>query len=198
MHVTSYDAVLALHILMVVGSFMMASVIHTVLFQMRWARDVSALHAVPRLLGPVERLLPVSALVVLGSGAWLVHLSGGAVRWSDGWIVTSLVALVAVEAAGGSVSRRSRRMQAAIEASGAGPVTPALRAAVTDPVLWLVSHLGTATFAAVVFVMAAKPSGPWCVAIVVGAAVLGVVSAVPTFRTASLRQDVDQSQARAA
>src|SRR5690242_10533608 len=102
MHVTSYGAVLALHIVMVLASFMMAAVIHTILFQMRWARDVSALRAAPRLLGPAERLLPLSALVVLGSGAWLVHLSGGGVRWSDGWIVTSLVALVVVEAIGGS------------------------------------------------------------------------------------------------
>jgi hypothetical protein len=60
MHVTSYDPILALHILMVVASFMMAAVIHSVLLQMRWASDVSALRAAPRLLGRLERLLPLA------------------------------------------------------------------------------------------------------------------------------------------
>jgi hypothetical protein len=199
MHVTSYDAVLALHIIVVMASFMMAAAIHALLFQMRWARDVSALENAPRALRPLERLLPLGALAVLGSGAWLVHLSGGAVRWSDGWVVASLTALVVVEAVAGVVSRpRSERLQAAIRASLPGPVPPELRSLVTDPVLWLVTHLATATFVGVVFVMATKPSGLWSVAVIAGAAVLGIVSALPAFREHSSGGQAEQSPARAA
>lgn len=196
MHVTSYDSVLALHVLMVVASFMMVAVIHGLLFQMRWARDLSALGVAPRLLGPLERLLPLSALVILGSGAWLIHLSGGEVRWSDGWVITSLVALVAVEGLGGSLSRRSERMQSSIRAAAGGSLSPDLRAAVTDPVLWLVTHLGTATFLGVVFIMVAKPSGPWSMAIVGGAAALGLVSALPAVRSHSSAEDPERASLR--
>jgi uncharacterized membrane protein len=128
----------------------------------------------------IEPLFPFAALLLLGLGAWLVHLGDNAddgFSFTVGWILTAVVALVVVEAAGGAIlAPRAKKLTALIAESSDGPLSEPLRDATRDRLVWDTAHLTTGAFLGVVFLMAAKPDGAWAVAIVVLGAVLGVAS----------------------
>lgn len=77
MHVDTEGVVLFMHIALVIVSFMMATVLPTSLLQMRRTERSSDLALWAPLIRRLEPLSPESALLLLGAGAWLVHLSDG-------------------------------------------------------------------------------------------------------------------------
>lgn len=179
----TYDVVLFLHILAAVVGFGVAAVLHTSLFRLRAATELRQVRDHMPVLRRAEPLFPISAVLLLGLGAYLLHLSGGEFSWSDGWVRVAVVALVVVEAVGGAViGRASKQLQAAVAAAPEGPVDPSLRAMLSDRALWLGSHFNTAVIASVILLMTAKPSGLASVVIVLVGAVVGVASAVPFTR----------------
>lgn len=179
MNLTTTSFVLFLHIALVIVGLCLAAVLHAGLLLMRAAGDALQIKAWPRVVAVLEATLPIDALLILGTGAWLLHLSGGEFGWSAGWVVASLVGLVAVEVAGASVSRRSAALRRVIRDAPSGPISPQVRRRVLDPVLWSVMHGGTAVFLGIVFLMVVKPSGSWSAAVLLAAAALGVLSARP-------------------
>lgn len=179
MHVTLFGFVLFLHILTAIVAFMMAAVVHAGLPAMARARDVREMRSWAAILHRLEPLFPIAALVLLLLGAWLVHLSDGEIRWSDGWLLTSLISLIVVEGvAGAKLAPKAKAAVKAVEDAPDGPVPDSLRrTAALEPWIWYPSHVATFGFAAVVFLMAAKPSGAWSVVIVVVGALIGVAAA---------------------
>jgi hypothetical protein len=184
MNITLAGTILFLHIGVAISAFMIAGVLHTALQVMPRAATVQELRAWGKVVHRLEPLFPVLALVLLGLGAWLVHLEGDeGIGWSNGWVITAVVTLVIVEALGGILlAPRGKAMVAAIDAAANGPVPDDIRAKTTDPVLWHVAHLSTGAFLGVVFVMAAKPTGLGAVLIVLVGAALGVASALVQLR----------------
>lgn len=183
MHIHLYDVVLFTHITVAIAAFMIAAVLHAALIMARAARSVIQMRGPAAIVHRIEPLLPLLALFLLGLGALLLHLSGGEFGWSDGWVITSVVTLVVVEAAGGLViSPRARHLVRLIAASDDGVLTQDLDRARRDPVLWLLAHAATGAFLGVVFLMAAKPAGAIAPVFTVAGAAIGAVTAVPYLR----------------
>jgi hypothetical protein len=174
MHVTLFGFVLFLHILTAIVAFMMAGIVHAGLPAMARARDVREMRSWAAILHRLEPLFPIAALLLLGFGAWLIHLSKGRIHWSDGWLLTSLITLVVVEGvAGAKLAPKAKATVKAVEEAPDGPVPDAVRRAALEPWIWYPSHVATFGFAAVVFLMAARPSGIWSVIIVVVGVLIG-------------------------
>ena len=174
MHVTLFGFVLFLHILIAIVAFMMAAIVHAGLPALARAQDVREMRAWAAILHRLEPLFPVAALLLLGFGAWLVHLSDGEITFSDGWLLTSLITLVVVEAiAGIKLSPKAKAAVKAVEEAADGPVPNSVRQTALEPWIWYPSHVATFGFAAVVFLMAARPSGVWSVIIVIVGVLIG-------------------------
>jgi hypothetical protein len=96
---------------------------------------------------------------------WLVHLGAhtdDGFSYSDGWVITAIVTLVAVEAVGGAIlAPRGKKLTASIEHAADGPVPAEIKQATSDPMVWYAAHITTFAFLGVVFVMASKPAGQW-------------------------------------
>jgi len=179
MHVTLSGFVLFLHILTAIVAFMMAAVVHAGLPALARARDVREMRSWAAVLHRLEPLFPIAALVLLLLGAWLIHLSKGTIHWGDGWLLTSLISLIVVEGiAGAKLAPKAKAAVKAVEDAPDGPVPDSLRrTAGLEPWIWYPSHVATFGFAAVVFLMAARPSGAWSVVIVIVGALIGVAVA---------------------
>jgi uncharacterized membrane protein len=176
----TYDVVLFLHIMAAVFGFGVAAVLHVMLFRLRSATDIRQVRDQMPVLKVAEPLFPLSAVLLFGFGAYLVHLSDGEVTWGEGWIVTAIIALVIVEGVGGAViGRRSKLLHAAVDAAKDGPVDGPVRALLADRGIWIGAHFNTAVIAAVVFLMTVKPDGVGSVVTVVIGAVVGIASALP-------------------
>jgi hypothetical protein len=137
-------------------------------------------------LKAAEPLFPLSAILLFGLGAYLVHLSDGDVTWGEGWIITGIVSLVIVEAVGGAViGRRTKVLHAAVDTAPDGPIDGSVRALLADRGIWIGAHFNTAVIAAVVFLMVVKPNGVGSVVTVVIGAVVGIASALPFAKPAT-------------
>ena len=146
MGIDTSGVVLFAHIILVVVGLMLAAILHLGLIEVWRARTALQMRPWVPVIRRVEPFLPIAALGVLGSGAWLVHLAGGEARWSDAWIYVSLGGLVVVEGVGGLLTPVSHRLTSAIELADDGPVGPALRGLSRHAGLWCGAHFATAEF----------------------------------------------------
>lgn len=179
MHVDTAGVVLFLHIAVAIVAFAMAGVLHTSLQVIGRANRVQEIRTWGAVAHRIEPLFPLMALLLLGLGAWLVHLgkhTDDAFSFSTGWILAGLITLVAVEAVGGAIlAPRGKKLTGLIEAAPDGEVSDDIRAAARDPLFWDMAHLTTFAFLGVVFIMAAKPDGAWAAVFPIVGAVVGVV-----------------------
>jgi hypothetical protein len=179
MHVTLFGVVLFLHITVALIAFGMAGVMHTSLNVLGRGRTVAELRPWATVMHRIEPLFPIMALLLLVLGAWLVHLgrhTDDAFSFSTGWILTAIITLVVVEAAGGAVlAPHGKKLTGLIHEAPDGPVTDEIVAAARRPLFWDLAHLTTFGFVGVVFLMAAKPSGAWSPVFPIAGAVIGVV-----------------------
>jgi hypothetical protein len=179
MHVSTAGVVLFLHIGVAIVAFAMAGVLHSALQVFGRARRVEEIRTWAAVTRRIEPLFPVMALLLLGLGAWLVHLgrhTDDRFSFSTAWILTATVTLVLVEAVGGAVlAPRGKKLTGLIAAAPDGEVSGDIRKAARDPLFWDMAHLTTFGFLGVVFIMAAKPDGAWAVVFPVVGAVVGVV-----------------------
>lgn len=183
MRVTLYGFVLFLHITVAIVAFMMGGVMHAALQAMARASDVRELRSWGRLVHRLDPLFPIAALLLLGFGAWLIHLSHGEVRWGDGWLLTALITLIVVEGLSGAlIAPKAKAAVKLIEQAPDGPVSHDLRQLSVDPAIWHISHIATFGFAGVVFLMAAKPAGALSAVMVIAAAAIGVLVSAAQLR----------------
>lgn len=175
MNITLGGFVLFLHIGVAIVAFMIAAVLHLSLHALSRAKTVGEMRPFAGFVHRLEPLLPILALALLGLGAWLIHLSDGEFKWSNGWIITAVTALVIIEGmAGALLAPRSKKLVAVIKAAPDGAVPENIRRASLDPMIWDIAHAATVGFLGVVFIMADKPSGGMATVIVVVAAAIGV------------------------
>lgn len=179
MHIDLFGVVLFLHISVAIVAFAMAGVMHTSLQAVARARMVQELRSWGQVMHRLEPLFPIMALLLLGLGIWLVHLGHGtddAFSFKDGWVITAIVTLVAVEAVGGAVlAPRGKQFTAMIENAPDGAVAADLHGRAVDPAVWYAAHITTFAFLGVVFLMATKPEGQWAWVFPTAGAVLGIL-----------------------
>jgi Predicted integral membrane protein (DUF2269) len=184
MHITLFGFVLFLHILVAILGFMMAAIVHAGLPALARAVDVREMRSWTRVLHRIDPLFPIDALVLLLLGSWLIHLAHGRFAWSDGWVLTSVIALIVVEGLSGALLAPKAKHAIRVVADAAdGAVPDEVRRAALEPMLWHVSHLASFSFAGVVLLMAAHPSGAWSVVIVIVAALIGLVASSMQLRS---------------
>jgi hypothetical protein len=169
------NVVLFLHIFIAICAFGCAMLLHVWQGVGKAATSTATLKAWSPVAHRIEPMFPVLALVLFALGAWLLGLSDGEFSWGDGWVVTSIVGLFAMEAAGGAVlAPHGKKLHEAIMNAPDGPVDAALRAQVVDRAVWAVTGFETATALGIVFLMTNKPSGVSSAIIVAACALAGL------------------------
>jgi hypothetical protein len=178
MHIDLFGVVLFLHLTVAIVAFAMAGVLHAALPAMARARDVSQMRPWAAVLHRLDPLFPLFALLLLGFGVWLVHLghrTDDAFSFKDGWVITAIVTLVAVEAiAGAMLAPTAKQLVAKVHDAADGTPGAELRSLAMSPKIWLPGHIATFGFLGVVFLMAAKPDGRWAWLFPVVGAAIGV------------------------
>ncbi|MGD9695033.1 MAG: DUF2269 family protein [Thermoleophilia bacterium] len=152
-----HDLALFLHLLGVVAmlsGIVVAAVAHGAARRRSTAAEVAALLGAARtgvlLAGP-------GALVVVGSGAWLVDLLG--IGYGAGWLSAALALLAAalvLGALGGRAPKRARLL-AEQHAAARQPVSPQLRALLDDRPSRLLNHASALLMIGVLALMVFKP-----------------------------------------
>jgi len=125
MHVTLSGFVLFLHISVAILAFMMAGVMHAAMPAMARASTIGEMRSWARVVHRLEPLFPLSALVLLGLGAWLVHLgehTDDNFSFSTGWVLDDNRAVVVVEAIGPELPHLEQHPPGLVVAAGGHPV----------------------------------------------------------------------------
>ena len=181
MHISLFGVVLFLHISVAIVAFAMAGVMHTALQVVGRAREVQTVRSWGAVMHRIEPLFPIMALLLLGLGIWLVHLAENTddhFRYTDGWVLTAIITLVAVEAVGGAIlAPRGKKLTQLIHDAPDGAVSEDIYRAANDPLVWHAAHVTTFGFLGVVFLMAAKPDGAYAPLFPIIGAIVGVVLA---------------------
>jgi hypothetical protein len=187
MNIHGTDVVLFLHIAVAVFTFGIAGLLLTGLTQMRRAESVAVLRSWERLTHRIEPWFPILVLVLIALGGWLIALSDDEFGWGDGWVLTSVITLVIMEAYGGIVlAPNGKRLHAMLETVPDGPVPAEVAAALRNPLVWAGAWGETGLATAILFLMPTKPAGAWSVVIVL---VLGVVSVAVGYRLSGATAD---------
>lgn len=115
----------------------------------------SATYAAPA----IKVLAPVTTLLIVVSGLWLVAVVDW-VDWSAGWVITAIVLTVILAVVGGSFQGRhlEELRDTAITAAD-GPVDLALAGRAQDRAVHLVSWASVAATFGLLWIMTDKPNG---------------------------------------
>jgi uncharacterized membrane protein len=128
-----YPAILLLHIVGVIGLFSALSLELAIMFRLRAAKTTTQVHEWLTLSHVIDLALPVSALFILISGLVLTFSVWG---WEHAWIELSLSLLVLLGILGPVINGpRMKAIHVAAQAAPAGEIPPALRKAISHPVL---------------------------------------------------------------
>ncbi|HVA92680.1 MAG TPA: DUF2269 family protein [Chloroflexota bacterium] len=177
---TMYHVALYAHILAVLGLFVAIGLEWTSMVRMRRACTVEQFREWASLHTTLEKVFPLTAVVILVAGLYMV---GDVWGWGAAWINLSLAGLVAMGVLGPLINgRRLRAIQAAAEAAPAGPVPAALTRQIQDPILWMSVKILAAQALGVVYLMAAKPEAGESVAALVVAGLVGWAWGNPAVR----------------
>ncbi len=152
------NVVLFLHITVVLVAIGVSSALHSAEWAARRSRTTAEVEALRRVPRRIEPLFPILIVTLFGLGAWLLHLDRPDYRYRDGWVLTSIVALVMLLAVGaGVLAPRAKRLDALLAAAPAGDLPAPVQAVLHDRVTWTASHASTGLALAVVFNMSTKP-----------------------------------------
>jgi hypothetical protein len=177
-----YSVSVFLHIVGALGLFAGIALEQASLLGLRRARTVAQAREWAGLLRARQRLEGPAALLVLATGVYMV-----ATRWGHhAWIGLGLLGMVLMAALGaGLTARRAGAIARAIEGEiagavplGGGPLPPALRRQLHDPLLRASASLRTALALGIVFDMTVKPGTGGALAALGVALALGAVAAV--------------------
>jgi hypothetical protein len=175
----TYHYVLYVHLLSLFIGIGAGSVLLACLFQLRAARTLET--AVPwgMLSGKVAKLFPVAIIGLFATGAYMTHKFW---TWSTPWIVLGIVALVVLFAQGGGIAEHTaKKLQAAMQANGPGPLGAEARRMALHPGLWVVEFANLGIVMGVVWNMTEKPGwGGAIAAVAVGYAVGAALALLAT------------------
>jgi hypothetical protein len=168
-----YSIFLFLHIVGALGIFAGLAIEQAALFNLRRASTNAQAREWLSLLRTLQRSSGPSALVLLVTGVYMM-----ATRWShQAWAGLGLVGMILLALIGALVTgRRMKPIGQAVFTSD-GPLPPALRDRLSDPVLRLSAWVRLGLALGLVFNMSVKPGTAGAVAALVIAAGLGVLVA---------------------
>lgn len=151
----TYHTVLFLHFVSLFIGFGAATLMGTCMFRLRAAPTAPVAAPWGMLAGKTERAFPVAILGLFLTGAYMTN---DVWTWDTGWIDVAIVALVVLGATGILVaSRRAVLLEAALRASGPGPMSSEARKLTCDPALWIVTFGNPGLVLGIVWNMTQKP-----------------------------------------
>ncbi len=152
--------------------------------RLRRAERVEQVREVSELLAVLQRLFPLSVVLLLSGGLYMTITTWG---FTLAWLDAALVTLAALPIVGPRVNgRRLTRIRQTALIQPDGPLPTSLQAQTTDPVLVFWSRIAALLGWWMVFLMTLKPDLFGTLAALGVAVVLGVLFAVLTQR--ALRQ----------
>ena len=173
---SGYRVVLFLHLLALLGAIGTSGLVHFAEAQLRAAATAAAARPWAALVDRASKVFPVALLVLVGSGAYLVHHGW---TWGSGWVDAGLVGVAVLLASGaGLVGGRNRALKRALAQAGDGALPPTLLQLTRAHVGGIASWTNTGLAVGVVFVMTTKPALAGSLVSLAIAAVLGAVVAV--------------------
>jgi hypothetical protein len=175
-HIHGEDVVLFLHIFAAIVTFGVAGVLLLSLAQLKAATDIGTVRIWARISARTGPIFPILVLILIGLGGWLIGISDSKFSWSDGWVLTSVITLVLMEAYGGLVmAPADKKLSAAVNSMPDGPVPAEIRHEVLNPMVWAGAYGNTGAALGILFTMPTKPTGAGAIIIVGGAALIGIV-----------------------
>lgn len=145
----------------------------------RTVEQVRALLALYALAGNVA--LGGVLLIVIGG----LYMALSTTLWQSAWLIVATISFVLVAGAGGSLL--GRRIQVLSKAAGeasAGPLPASLAEQMRDPFTGVALNTYVAVLFGIVFLMTIKPTLVWSIVVILIAAALGVLSALPFLQAA--------------
>jgi len=183
-----YDIVLFLHLVTIAAAFFVAGVLMRGLLRMRSAADIRHARAAAALCATCSKLLPISLLILLVTGAYLTQVRWS---WSTPWIDVAILGLLMMGALGGGVlGRRERALHAFLADYSGEAIDPATALRLQDSVLMIGSTVMPLIAIGVMLVMVTKPG------LVVGILELAVATALGAFIGARVQARLVPSSAR--
>lgn len=150
-----YAVVLFLHLSALLGAIGTAALLHFAEIRLRAADSVAATRGWAHLIENGAKVFPLALLVLLGTGAYLVHSRWA---WGAGWIDAALVGVVVLFVVGASVvGGRSRALRQELSGAKDGAVSGRLAYLARDHIGGIASWSNTGLALAIVFVMTTKP-----------------------------------------
>lgn len=175
MHV--YTIVLFLHIIGALGYFATIGVLIVTMSQVQHARTIAAASEWAAVAARAERLIPVSAAMILLSGVYMVATVAA---WRVAWIVTTLgVLLVLAPVFPLVLGRYLDALRDAMREATAGTMSSPATIRVDDSVPRIALRLATVGSLGIVFLMTAKPDLAGSLLTVGVALALGLVAGIP-------------------
>jgi hypothetical protein len=168
-----YSILLFVHIVGALGIFASLAVEHAGLFHLRRAVSSAQAREWLSLLRTLQRIQGPSALALLATGLYMM-----ATRWShQAWAGLGLVGMILMAVIGVTVTGRRMKAIGAAAFSGDGPLLPAIRDRLADPMLRLSLSVRLALALGIVFNMSVKPTAAWAVVALIVAAASGLLMA---------------------
>jgi len=175
---TLYSIALFLHIVGALGMFVAFGLEWMSLAYLQRASTAEQAREWLGVRGWVQRMGPGSLALILLSGFYMMAPTW---RWV-GWIVVALAAIVLIAILGATLTGLRMGSTEQIAASESGPLSPALRQRLRDPLLWTSIQTRTAIGLGIVFLMTVKPDLVGALVTISTAVVLGLASALPMWR----------------
>jgi hypothetical protein len=150
---SSYSIVLFAHIAGALGFFVALGVEWVSLRQLRAAASAEQVREWMRVATGVRRLGMASMLALLASGFFMMWLA----QIGRAWVIVAFWALMLLAVLAAALSFRRMATIGRAAAAESGPLSPALRALLHHPLLWVAMRMRVALALGIVFLMTVKP-----------------------------------------
>ena len=159
-----YALALFAHVVGVLSLFIGMGLQWTVIIGFRRGQTMAQLRLWSGLLRPVAMLGPLSAVLILLAGGYMMFTAWG---FGTPWIVVSIGAMLLMAALGMGITVRKLRVvqRAAMDGGVSDVISSELRLHIYNPMLWISAHLASGITLGIVFLMTTKPG--WLVSLLV-------------------------------
>jgi hypothetical protein len=174
---TFYSVALFLHIAGALGLFAAVGLEWTSLLHLRRAATAEQAREWLSVVAGLRRVYPAAFVIILLSGFYMTATAWG----GTGWIGVALGTLLLLAAVGATLTGLRMPAIGRAVALETGPLSPALRHRLRDPLLWTSVQTRAALVLGIVFLMSVKPDLGGGLLTTGVAAVLGLASALPAW-----------------
>lgn len=174
-----YALALFAHLIGVLSLFIGMGLQWVVIIGFRRARTMTQIRLWSGLLRPVTMLGPLSAVLILLAGGYMMFTAWGV---GTPWIVVSIGAMLLMAALGMGVTVRKLRVvqRTAMGYGFSDVITPKLRKHIYNPMLWISAHLASGIALGIVFLMTTKPGWLASLLVMAVAMALGAITGATT------------------